>query len=242
VNGSFTLLAELSLDAEEASSEDDPGRGGVKPGEVLEKDGDCGLKISDILLRGLKLFRLDCCRLDRGVVDSSNSPVVVAVVIGVRVRRIPALPEDSPVTSPLTPVFGRVAAAAAADIEVEPIIGRLTCVGGLGVSKDDDDGSTNSDCCCCAEGEVVFRGEGVKKSRRFLGLDGVSSPDGDDAGNVVATSAVGDTGLAAADGGVWSLATGPVGDGLDDSVDAVATSCKGCDGVDDVKGPCPSGC
>jgi hypothetical protein len=97
-------------------------------------------------------------------------------------------------------------------------------------------------------GEVVLRGDGVKKSRRFLGLEGVSSPDGDDAGKVVAIGVVGDTGVAAAKGGVSSLAAGPAGaagpggDGLDDSVDVVPTSVKGCAGVnddDDDNSPCP---
>jgi hypothetical protein len=110
----LTLLAELSLDADEASSEDDPPcRGGVNPGDVLEKDGDCGLKISAIRLRGLKLFRPDCCRLDRGVVDSPDSPVC-AVAIGVRVRRMAARPDDGPVGPPPTPlpVSGRAAVGA----------------------------------------------------------------------------------------------------------------------------------
>jgi hypothetical protein len=80
----------------------------------------------------------------------------------------------------------------------------------------------------------VFRGDGVRKSRRFLGLEGVSSLEGDKACGPAATSAVGDTGEAAADGGVASRGgtAGPGGDGLDDSVDVVGTSGKDCCGVD----------
>lgn len=78
----------------------------------------------------------------------------------------------------------------------------------------------------------VFCGDGVKNNRRFLGFDGVSSSfDGDVACDCVETSAVGDTGAAAADGGVASLllaADGPGGEGLDDWVDVVGTSVRYC--------------
>jgi hypothetical protein len=183
---------------------------------------------------------LDCCRLDRGVVESPDNPVVA---MGVRVRRTEARPDDGPVGKPPTLVGAR--AAAAGTVVVEIATGRLACLGGLG-GVNGDVASTKSVCSCsrcCATGEDVFRGVGVKKSRRFLGLEGVSSPDGGDGGKVVATSAVGDTGVAATEGGVvWSLAAGPGGDGLNDSVDVVPTSCRGCGVVDEDDGPCPSGC
>ncbi len=81
MNGSLTLLSELSLDLEDMSSDDDSCCIGVKPGEFWDRDGDCGLKISEMRLSGLKLRRPDavccCCRMDRGVIASveDRSPV-----------------------------------------------------------------------------------------------------------------------------------------------------------------------
>lgn len=141
------------------------------------------------------------------MVESLDRPVVGVVDSGGRFRRLEGLPDDGRVLAPLVGARGALGTDG----------GRGGCEG---VVYAGDAAAAGSGGDIGDAALDVFCGDGVKNSRLFLGFDGVSSSfDGDVACDCVRTSAVGETGAAATDGGVASLllaADGPGGEGLID--------------------------
>ena len=116
-------------------------------GEVREKEGDWGLKMSEMRPSGLKPLRPEedgsCRRLDRGVVESPDSPDIAA---GGGCRRPCDRPDDCLDDNSLL-VLAEV------DIDLGVLNGALGC--GCGVVIDDEvdlscaRGDTEVGCCCC---------------------------------------------------------------------------------------------